>query len=156
MSRQSKAVWGRSALGAVVVVGAVLASGCDETLKDVVGPSPNLQPTFSSIQKEIFETTDLAGRSSCVTCHTNQGRNPTGGLNLFGAPYDALVNVPSRGRPDLKLVVPGDPDGSYLVQKLEGAPGIAGVQMPRNGPPYLTGGQLLVIRRWIALGAPRD
>ena len=156
MSRQSKAVWGRSSLAAGVIACAVLTSGCDEKLKDVVGPSPNLQPTFASIQKEIFETTDLAGRTSCVTCHTNQGRNPTGGLNLFGAPYDALVNVPSRGRPDLKLVVPGDPDASYLIHKLEGQPGIVGVRMPRAGPPYLSAGQILVIRRWIALGARRD
>lgn len=135
---------------------AVLTSGCDEKLKDVAGPSPNLQPTFASIQKEIFETTDLAGRTSCVSCHTNQGRNPTGGLNLFGAPYDALVNVPSRGRPDLKLVVPGDPDASYLIHKLDGRPGIVGARMPRAGPPYLSAGQILVIRRWIELGARRD
>lgn len=135
---------------------AVLAGGCDEKLKDVAGPSPNLQPTFASIQKEIFETTDLAGRTSCVTCHTNQGRNPSGGLNLFSAPYDALVNVASRGRPDLKLVVPGDPDGSYLIHKLEGRPGIVGLRMPRAGPPYLSAGQMLVIRRWITLGARRD
>lgn len=156
MSRQSKAVLGRFALAAGVVACAVLASGCDERLKDVVGPSPNLQPTFASIQREIFETTDLAGRTSCVGCHTNQGRNPAAGLNLFGAPYDALVNVPSRGRPDLKLVAPGDPDGSYLIHKLEGLPGIVGARMPRGGPPYLTAGQMLVIRRWIDLGARRD
>lgn len=156
MFYQSKAVWGRSTLTVGVMVCAVLAGACDERLKDVTGPSPNLQPTFASIQKEIFETTDLAGRTSCVSCHTNQGRNPSGGLNLFGASYDALVNVASRGRPDLKLVVPGDPDGSYLIHKLEGKSGIVGVRMPRAGPPYLTGGQMLVIRRWIALGARRD
>lgn len=156
MSRQLTTVWGRSSLAVGVIAFAVLTSGCDEKLRDVAGASPNLQPTFASIQKEIFETTDLAGRTSCVTCHTNQGRNPSGGLNLFGASYDALVNVASRGRPDLKLVVPGDPDGSYLIQKLEGQPGIVGVRMPRAGPPYLSAGQMLVIRRWIALGARRD
>ena len=156
MSCESKAAWRRSALRAGVVACAVLVGACDEKLRDVVGPSPNLQPTFSSIQKEIFETTDLAGRASCVGCHTNQGRNPSGGLNLFGTPYDALVGVPSRGRPDLRFVVPGDPDASYLVQKLEGAPGISGTRMPRSGPPYLSAGQMLVIRRWIELGARRD
>ena len=108
------------------------------------------------LQKEIFETTDLAGRTSCVTCHTNQGRNPSGGMNLAVNPYDELVNVPSRGRPDLRRVVPGDPDASYLIHKLEGLPGIVGARMPRAGPPYLSAGQMLVIRRWIALGARRD
>jgi hypothetical protein len=53
---------------------ALAASGCDERLRDVTGPSPDLVPTFSSIQAEIFETTDLAGRTACVTCHT--GRIP--------------------------------------------------------------------------------
>jgi hypothetical protein len=28
--------------------------------------------------------------------------------------------------------------------------------MPFTGPPYLTDGQILIIRRWIALGAPRN
>lgn len=156
MSSQLKAVWGRCALMGAAVATVMAAGGCDERLKDVVGPSPNLQPTFSSIQKEIFQTTDLAGRTSCVTCHTNQGRNPSGGLNLFTAPYDAIVNVASRGRPDLKLVVPGDPNASYLIHKVEGRPGIAGSRMPRAGPPYLTDGQILVLRRWIELGARRD
>jgi len=53
------------------------------------------------------------------------------------------------------LVIPGDPESSYLVRKLEGRD-INGLRMPRNGPPYLTDGQITVIRRWIEIGAPRD
>lgn len=53
-------------------------------------------------------------------------------------------------------VVPGNPDASYLAQKLEGLAGIVGVRMPRNGPPYLTEGQMVIIRRWIELGAKKD
>jgi hypothetical protein len=52
-------------------------------------------------------------------------------------------------------VVPGDPDSSYLIHKLEGGPNIAGVRMPLNGP-YLQEGQVLVIRRWIEIGAPNN
>jgi len=33
---------------------------------------------------------------------------------------------------------------------------IAGLRMPRTGPPFMTDGQISVIRRWIAVGAPRD
>ena len=69
--------------------------------------------------------------------------------------YALLVNVPSRQRPDLMLVAPGDPERSYIIHKLEGRPGIVGLQMPRNGPPYLTAGQIQVIKRWIEIGAPR-
>lgn len=147
-----KAVWGGGAL-----LGLLLAvTGCDEKLKDVTGPTPALQPTFASIQSEIFNTTDAAGRRACVTCHTDQGRNPAGGLNLATDPYAALVGAAARERPALMRVAPGDPENSYLVQKLEGASGIAGVRMPQSGPPYLTDGQILVIKRWIATGAPRN
>jgi hypothetical protein len=137
----------------VLLAGLCGAVGCDEKLQDVTGPSPNLQPSFASIRTEIFETKDLAGRTSCVTCHTDQGRSPAGNLNLRADPYSALVDVNSRQKPALKLVAPGDPDSSYLIHKIEGGPDIVQSRMPRDGPPFLTEGQILVIRRWIELGA---
>jgi hypothetical protein len=147
--------WTTRAAVAAVSLATVLSFGCDEKLSDVVGPSPNLAPTFSSINQEIFQTTDLAGRTSCITCHTNVGRNPAGNLNLVGDAYAAMVGVPSRQRTDMQIVVPGDVEASYLIHKLEGRPGIIGLRMPRNGPPFLTDGQMLVIKRWIEIGAPR-
>jgi hypothetical protein len=138
-----------------LAVAAIACASCDEPLKDVVGPSPNLTPTFSSVNQEILQSTDLAGRTACVNCHNNIGRNPAGGFNMAGDVYAAMVNVPSRERPSLMIVAPGNPDASYLIHKLEGRAGIAGARMPLNGPPYLTPGQILVIRRWIELGAPR-
>ena len=42
------------------------------------------------------------------------------------------------------------------LQKLEGAPGIVGRRMPFSGAPFLTDGQILILRRWIAIGAPRN
>jgi hypothetical protein len=53
-------------------------------------------------------------------------------------------------------VLPGDPENSYLIHKVEGRPGIVGLRMPRSGPPYLTDGQILVIKRWIEIGAPNN
>jgi len=69
--------------------------------------------------------------------------------------YEQIVNATVRGKPGAIRVVPGDPDNSYLIQKLEGAASIVGRQMPINGP-YLQPGQILIIRRWIASGAPRN
>lgn len=141
----------------MLVTSAVAVLGCDEKLSSLAGPTPSLEPTFASIQHDIFESADSAGRSACITCHTSTGRNPSGGLNLnHDVAYDQLVNAAVRGKPGAIRVMPGNPDGSYLVQKLEGASGIAGRRMPQNGPPYLTDGQMLIIRRWIAIGAPRN
>ena len=132
-------------------------AGCDENLSDLTGPTPNLAPNFASIQKEIFSTQDSSGRLSCIQCHTNVGRTPAAGLNLVdGASFAALVGRPSVQKPGETFVVPGDPDNSYLVKKLEGSTGIVGLRMPRNNGPFLTDGQMLVIRRWIKEGAANN
>lgn len=133
------------------------AAACDEQLSSIAGPTPNLEPTFASIQANIFELTDSAGRNSCTSCHTNVGRNPAGGLNLLrDVAYDQLVNVSSIQVSSLKRVTPGDPQASYLVHKVDGRAGIVGTRMPRNGPPFMTDGQVLILKRWIELGAPRN
>ena len=145
---------GRCGVAAAVVIAAIAVGACDEKLSDVTGPTPNLTPTFDSINQEIFQSTDSSGRPACVQCHT--GRIPNISINFSGSidSYALLVNVPSRQQPGLMLVAPGDPDNSYLIHKLEGRSGITGLRMPRT-PPYLTDGQLRVIRRWIENGAPR-
>lgn len=148
--------WTAATWRAVVLVASLSAgaAGCDEQLSEVAGPTPNLEPTFSSIQREIFESPAPQG---CVNCHTSVGRVPAGGLSLLpDVSYNNLVNADSRAKPGAIRVIPGDPDTSYLVQKLEGASGLAGLRMPRNGPPFLTDGQMLIIRRWVQLGAKND
>lgn len=148
--------WGVARL-LVVLGSAAILGGCDESLTSIAGPSPNLQPTFSSIQREIFESTDAAGRVACTGCHNQRGANFTAGLNLeAGVSYNALVNVPSRNKSGAIRVIPGDPENSYLIQKLEGRGGIFGNRMPNNGPPFLSSGQIAIIRRWIEQGARND
>src|SRR5918996_5898595 len=103
-------------LSSVLLVSACIwSASCDEKLSTVAGPTPDLEPTFASIQNDIFQTTDSAGRTRCLQCHTSTGRNPAGGLNLNpdGA-YAQLVNVSSVGKPGAIRVMPGNPDGSYL------------------------------------------
>lgn len=142
-------------LALMVTIG---AAGCDESLTDFAGPTPDLQPTFTSIQTNIFETTDVAGRQACVACHTNVGGSaPAGELVLLrNVSYSQLVNRASAGKPSLLRVRPGDPENSYLVHKLEGRAGIVGLRMPYAGPPYLTDNQIAIVRRWIELGALND
>jgi hypothetical protein len=135
--------------GLFVAVSALASSACDEKLSDLTGPTPNLQPTFSSIQSEILTP-------RCAGCHTNIGRPAPQGLVLLeGSAYANLVGVAARGKADATRVVPGDPENSYLVHKVEGRGGISGQRMPFNGAP-LTDGQILVIKRWIELGAQNN
>lgn len=141
----------------VAVVMALAAAACDENLRDVAGPTPDLEPTFSAIQRDILSAADESGRVACTSCHNAQGARFAANLNLEGNTAHAqLVNVASTGKPGAVRVIPGDPDNSYLVHKLEGAPGIVGQRMPRNNGPFLTPGQILIIRTWISRGAPNN
>jgi len=136
---------------------AVAGVACDEKLSDITGPTPNLSTSFSSIQQTIFSASDPSGRLACVGCHTDQGRTPPVNLVLTeGRSYQQLVGRASTGKPGATLVIPGDPDNSYLVKKLERAPDIVGERMPRNNGPFLTEGQMRVIRRWISDGAANN
>jgi hypothetical protein len=58
--------------------------------------------------------------------------------------YDSLVD-------GTFLVIPGDPDGSYLVQKMRGDSGIDGDPMPPTAGA--TDAQIDVVVDWIAAGA---
>ena len=145
-----------SRLGYAVVIALALGTvGCDESLSELTGPTPDLEPTFSSIQQQIFSNGDSSGRPACTNCHNAIGSR-FNGLDLTAAvSYNNLVNVPSRFKGGAVRVIPGDPENSYLIHKLEGRSTIAGVRMPLNGP-YLEAGQILVIRRWIETGAPNN
>ena len=143
-----------------LVVSAALALGgvaCDENLSDVAGPTPDLEPTLSSIQREIFNVSDSTGRLACIPCHPDNGRTPAGNLVLLeGRSYAQLVGRPSSFKTGATLVIPNDPENSYLIHKLEGRSDIVGARMPRSNGPFLTDGQISIIRRWIELGARND
>jgi hypothetical protein len=141
----------------IAIAVALAAMGCDEQLRDVAGPTPNLEVTFSSIQRDIFSAPDSTGRAACTGCHNAQGARFAANLNLADATaYAQLVNMPSTNKAGAIRVIPGDPDNSYLIHKLEGGPGIVGQRMPRTTGPFLTSGQILIIRRWIQEGAANN
>jgi hypothetical protein len=145
-------------LAGAIALAAMTLAACDESLSTIAGPTPNLEPRFSNIQQFIFEASDPSGRAGCTQCHTDAGgRTPPTGMNLrHETAYATLVNVPSTEKPGLMRVQPGDPENSYLVHKLEGRSDIVGQRMPRTSGPFLTEGQIRIIRRWIERGAPND
>jgi hypothetical protein len=134
----------------VFSVGLLLA-GCagDGTGLDANGrplpPAPPPNTDFQEIQDTIFN-------ARCIGCHS--GANAPQGLRLdAGNSYAQLVNVASAEVPALLRVNPGNPNSSYLVQKIEGTATV-GVRMPASGPPYLSQDRLDLVRRWITAGAP--
>jgi methionine-rich copper-binding protein CopC len=109
------------------------------------GPVPN--GDFQLIQSTIFGPI-------CSGCH--QGANAPQGLRLdAGNSYAMIVNVASAEVPGLLRINPGNPDTSYLVQKIQGSAAV-GARMPANGPPYLTQTQIDLVRSWVAAGAPQS
>jgi hypothetical protein len=112
------------------------------------GSPPPLSADLDSIQANIFTPI-------CSVCHV--GGSAPEGLRLDAADsFNLLVGVPSTEMPSLLRVNPGDPDNSYIIQKLEGHQAV-GQQMPFGCPttqPCLTAGTIAFIRQWITNGAP--
>jgi hypothetical protein len=105
-----------------------------------------LTADFDSIQAHVFTPI-------CTVCHA--GADAPHGLRLDVAnSYNLLVSVPSVEVPSLFRVKPGDPDSSYVIQKLEGHAAV-GARMPFGGP-YLSSDVIAVIRQWITAGALRS
>src|SRR5687768_18384141 len=106
--------------GAALIAACVTVGACDEKLSNFTGPTPNLTPTFTSIQRDIFQAPDSSGRPACTSCHTSVGRVAPLGLDLTGSvAYGNLVNAAGRGKAGTIRVIPGDPENSYLVHKLD-------------------------------------
>ena len=108
----------------------------------VIDPVANVVDYATQIQP-IFN-------DNCTRCHS--GASAPRGLRLDAAnSFAHLVNVQSDEVPSLLRVEPGDPNNSYLVQKVEGTAAV-GSRMPLGGP-FLSVQTIGLIRRWISEGA---
>jgi hypothetical protein len=105
--------------------------------------SGGLTPDFASIQANIFTPI-------CAQCHTGAGA-PHGLRFDAGVSYGLLVGVPSDEVPSVLRVSPGNPNASYIIQKLQGTAAV-GERMPFGGP-YLSQATIDVIKQWITNGA---
>jgi hypothetical protein len=108
-------------------------------------------PTLDAIQAAVFGPT-----CSTAGCHSGGGAALPTIMNLTSAQasFDNLVNIASLQMPGAIRVLPGDPDNSYLIHKLEGTAAV-GDRMPAGSPNPLDSAAIAEIRQWIADGALR-
>lgn len=124
------------------------------------GDLPFSGSSFAAQIQPIFDT-------NCIRCHApgGIGFNGTGGdqnngLDLtLGNSHGKLVNQLTFEAPDItprRRVIPGEPDSSYIIQKIISDSPKFGNRMPLDGPPFLSQGEIELIRNWIEEGAPNN
>lgn len=103
----------------------------------------NPAPSYATVIQPIWN-------ANCTRCHGSDG-----GLSLSGDAYERIVNVTSAQNRAFKRIVPGNPNASYMLRKLEGCStaGCVGGSMPPGAP--LPAAQLQLIRDWVLGGCPR-
>ena len=132
---------------ALAFLAGYLAS-CDGGDGTGLPPASPLGPRFSAIQANVFTP-------NCAVTGCHFGAGAPQGLRLDEAnSYALLVGVASTEESSISRVVPGDPDNSYLIQKIEGT-AASGQRMPLNAPA-LPQATIDVIRQWISDGAIDD
>ncbi|WP_438016878.1 hypothetical protein WMF18_39785 [Sorangium sp. So ce315] len=143
----------------------VINPSLDQGPEEPVGPESGV---FHTTVRPIFES----AIHKCSGCHAAPSTGPQAGLSLGGDISSAdivagLVNKPSRGGGQFRLVAPGNPDQSWLYLKVAGTAANAGCRpsasascntgvMPQaaDGKPTLTSAELATLRQWIQDGAP--
>lgn len=119
-------------------------------------PPPTSTPVLSTFERVQVQVFDIS--CSSESCHSTVGR--AGNLVLQeGHSWDALVEVapanvfaPRYGR-DM-LVMPGEPERSFLLAKLTNSLAAGeGAAMPNHAAP-LAADTIEIIRAWILAGAP--
>lgn len=103
----------------------------------------------------IFGTEITLGRKrgKCTLCHYPDSPTGLSVLDVFD-PESGLVGVDANLSTKLR-VDPGNPDNSFLIEKLEEAEPSAGAQMPLH-PPRFSEAEVAMVRTWISDGAHDD
>src|SRR5580698_9850404 len=124
------AVWNcRSVVNAVRCL-VVLGIACGTICAAMAAETPGFDSQVAPILQK-----------NCLACHSTSGR--MGGLVMEN--YDSLIKGGTHGAP----IVPGNADGSRIIQMLEGK---TAPRMPFGGDP-LPAADIAAIKAWINAGA---
>jgi hypothetical protein len=143
----------------------LMPMGCSD-VAPLVGPQRTIAPpgdgglpddgvtvSFRRDIRPIFDRfpSDPAG-PGCRACHYRTQSTHVG-LDLGGLDLGTLGALrEGGGTSGSKIVIPGRPEESALVQKLRGTYPF-GTRMPKSGPPFLAESEIALVARWIAQGA---
>ena len=104
---------------------------------------------MTAIQTDVFQV-------SCTASSCHDAANPQANLDLssLSASETNLIDVPAD-QVEENRVTPGDPDASYLMNKLLGVGMQDGTtRMPQLDPDGLCEPKIEAVRLWILDGAP--
>ncbi len=147
-----------------VGLGIVCISICVSCQGNGVGLNASGDPEgasgFAAQIQPIFDT-------NCIRCHApgglgfvQTGGTQNNGLDLTrGNSFSRLVNQQTFQNPAVEprmRVHPGEPENSYIYQKISSSSPKFGGRMPFDGPPFLSQSEIQLIRNWIAQGAPNN
>jgi hypothetical protein len=110
---------------------------------------------FSEIRKLMDRMPDDPTGPGCKRCHYSDQPSHIG-LDLGGLDLRTLGSLrQGGGTSGTRIVVPGRPDESAIVQKLKGTYPF-GTRMPKSGPPFWSEQEIQLVVDWIAQGALGD
>jgi len=125
----------------VCVISLGLLSSCKDSGVDGVVPPGGGQPGGGTNVSYALQIVPIFDEYGCSGCHGGSG-------GLYVKPYAQLMAGGNAG----KVVIPGNADGSLLIEKLTMATPPIGSRMPLMGIP-LPDSTVQVIRDWINQGA---
>lgn len=95
-------------------------------------------------------------QKKCAGCHGANGYQGIPNLQM-GTPaqfVSSTVNKPSSFLSHKTLIIPGNPDNSYLIQKISNTSPDSGTKMPPPPANSLTQSEISTIKKWILSSAP--
>lgn len=116
---------------------------------DTAGRKVSFKDDIRPMLKRSASDPDSKG---CYPCHDGKAAKHVG-VDLGGLDLSTLGKLrEGGGTSGSKIVVPGDPGASAIVQKLKGTYPF-GTRMPKSGPPFWGDGEIAIVEQWIAEGA---
>ncbi len=152
-------VWHRQATGVGAIFLSCLAAGM-AGCPDGTPPSNGNSLECATGSALGVPTVSYAGdvlpileESGCLSGGCHGGAFPSSDYSMLSYDDVFVAGIQATAFQDCPIV-PGDPDGSYLIEKISAMPR-SGARMPFLGGP-LSEAEIEVVRTWIAEGAPNN